>query len=216
MYCNKCGTENPDDAAFCKKCGSAMEVEEETRVRIRDEGANHPVTEAVPPLLSKEGSRGREVSRHAGESETKIFAINPTLKFVAVGYVGAVVAAFALVVVLTIFVPGFVPLIGVVLGMLLLLVPVYFHVRQKLVRYTLRDTTIEIDRGLISRTTQHIPLRRVQDVTVTASIMQRMLGYGDIAIDNAGEDGRVVVLDNIDSPKQYAEMILRQMRALDR
>ena len=56
----------------------------------------------------------------------------------------------------------------------------------------------------------------MQDVTVTASITQRMLGYGDIAIDNASEDGGKVVLDNIDSPKRYAEMILRQMRTLDR
>ena len=131
-------------------------------------------------------------------------------------HLDVVVVAFALVVLLTVFVPGFVPLIGVVIGMLLLLVPVYYHVRQKLVRYALTDTTIEIDRGLISRTTQNIPLRRVQDVTVTSTLVQRMLGYGDITIDNASEDGGKVVLDNIDSPKRYAEMILRQMRTLDK
>lgn len=194
MYCNKCGTENPDDAFFCKKCGGAFQNdEEETRVaeRVRD-----------LPASASDGPR--------------IFAINPTVKFVALGYVFAVLAAFALVVLLTALVPGFVPLIGVVIGMLLLLVPVYFHVQAKLVRYSLTDTTIEIDRGLVSRTTQHIPLRRVQDVTVTASIWQRMLGYGDITIDNASEDGGKVVLDNIDMPKKYADMILRQMRSLDR
>ena len=150
------------------------------------------------------------------EMGERIFAINPTVKFVALGYLAAVVAAFALVVLLTAFVPGFVPLIGVAIGLLLLLVPVYFHLKSKLIRYALTDTTIEIDRGLVSRTTQHIPLRRVQDVTVTSSLFQRMLGYGDITIDNASEDGGKVVLDNIDMPKKYAEMILRQMRSLDR
>ena len=196
MYCNKCGTENPDDAVYCKKCGSAVEVEEETRV----------------------AERTRPISTDASSDEagSRIFAINPTLKFVALGYVLAVVAAFALVVILTALVPGFVPLIGVVIGLLLLLVPVYYHVQAKLVRYVLTDTTIEIDRGLVSRTTQHIPLRRVQDVTVTASLLQRMLGYGDITIDNASEDGGKVVLDNIDMPKKYADLILRQMRLLDR
>jgi len=194
MYCNKCGTENADDAVYCKKCGASIEGEEETRIaeRVRD----------LPAIPS-------------GDTE-RIFAINPTVKFVALGYVGAVVAAFVLVVLLTAFIPGFVPLIGVVIGLLLLLVPVYYHIQAKLVRYSLTDTTIEIDRGLVSRTTQHIPLRRVQDVTVTASIWQRMLGYGDITIDNASEDGGKVVLDNIDMPKKYADMILRQMRLLDR
>lgn len=190
MFCNKCGTENPADAVYCKKCGTAVDAEEETRVseRVRTVEADGP----------------------------RIFTINPTLKFVALGYVAAVVAAFALVVILTAVVPGFVPLIGVVIGLLLLLVPVYYHLQAKLVRYSLTDTTIEIDRGLVSRTSQHIPLRRVQDVTVTASIWQRMLGYGDITIDNASEDGGKVVLDNIDMPKKYADMILRQMRLLDR
>jgi uncharacterized membrane protein YdbT with pleckstrin-like domain len=196
MFCNKCGTENPDDAVYCKKCGTAVEVEEETRVAERPR-----------PMFAQNTN---------DEMASRIFSINPTLKFVALGYVFAVVAAFALVVILTALVPGFVPLIGVVIGLLLLLVPVYYHVQGKLVRYVLTDTTIEIDRGLISRTTQHIPLRRVQDVTVTASLFQRMLGYGDITIDNASEDGGKVVLDNIDMPKKYADMILRQMRLLDR
>ena len=200
MYCNKCGQANPDDAVYCKKCGVLLEAEEETRVARR------------------EGENARDVNNAVAQNDDahRIFSINPTLKFVAAGYILAMVAAFALVVVLTIFVPGFVPLIGVGLGFLLLLVPVYFHVQQKLVRYTLTDTTIEIDRGLISRTTQNIPLRRVQDVTVTASIIQRMMGYGDILIDNASEEGGKVVLDNIDMPKNYAEMILRQMRLLER
>ncbi len=194
MYCNKCGTENADDSVYCKKCGSIVEAEDETRVAER----------ARFVAVSLEGDIER------------IFAINPTVKFVALGYVFAVIAAFAIVVLLTALVPGFVPLIGVGVGFLLLMVPVYYHLQAKLVRYSLTDTTIEIDRGLVSRTTQHIPLRRVQDVTVTASIFQRLLGYGDITIDNASEDGGTIVLDNIDRPKEFADMILRQMRQLDR
>ena len=41
-------------------------------------------------------------------------------------------------------------------------------------------------------------------------------GLGDIIIDNASEDGGKIVLDDIDSPKKYAELMLRQMRQLDR
>jgi uncharacterized membrane protein YdbT with pleckstrin-like domain len=146
----------------------------------------------------------------------KIFSITPTVKFVMVGYVATIVAAFLLVALVSIFLPvvGSVP--AVIVGIALLLVPAFYHLRKKLVRYTLTDTTIEVDRGLISRTTQNIPLRRVQDVTVTASVLQRVLGYGDIEIDNASETGGKVILDDIDSPKKYSELILKQMRQLDR
>jgi putative membrane protein len=98
----------------------------------------------------------------------------------------------------------------------MLLIPAWFHLKKKLISYRLTDTTIEIDQGLISRTTRNVPLRRIQDVTVSASMMQRMLGFGDIIIDNASEDGGKIVLDDIDKPREYADMMLKQMRRLDR
>jgi uncharacterized membrane protein YdbT with pleckstrin-like domain len=194
MYCNKCGTENPDDAIYCKKCGTLLEPEDETRVARRRENAG------VSTI----------------DRSDKVFSIAPTLKFVYVGYIIAVIAAFALVVVLAALVPGFGPWIGVALGIALLLVPAYYHLRQRLVKYSLTDAMLEIDRGLIARTTQNIPLRRVQDVTVSATLMQRLLGYGDITIDNASEDGGKVVLDDIDSPRKYADLILKRMGELER
>ncbi len=150
------------------------------------------------------------------DDAARIFSVSPTLKFVYAGYAVTVLAAFLLVVLLTILLPAVSPVFAVVAGLLLLLIPVYFHIKKKLVRYTLTDTTIELDRGLISRTTQNIPLRRIQDVTVSATVTQRMLGFGDVIIDNASEDGGKIVLDGIDSPKKYAELMLRQMRQLEK
>jgi uncharacterized membrane protein YdbT with pleckstrin-like domain len=198
MFCSKCGKENSDDAVYCQKCGRQFETEEETRVAVKDR--------AVPDL------------RPDGGLETaRIFSITPTLKFVYVGYLLAVIGAFLLVGLVSLFLATTVSVFAsVILGMALLLIPLYFHLRAKLVRYTLTDTTIEIDRGLISRTTQNIPLRRIQDVTVSATMMQRLLGMGNVIIDNASEDGGKVILDDIDSPKKYAELVLRQMRQIER
>ncbi len=198
MFCIKCGKENSDEAIYCQKCGNALEAEEETRVAMRG------TPSLVPPAPGHD------------DNETKIFSVTPTLKFVYAGYLLTVLAAFLIVVLLTIFFPGVSPAIAAVVGLLLLLVPLYFHIRKKLVRYTLTDTTIEIDRGLISRTTQNIPLRRIQDVTVSATMMQRMLGFGDVIIDNASEDGGKLALQDIDSPKKYSELMLRQMRKLEK
>jgi membrane protein YdbS with pleckstrin-like domain len=208
MYCSKCGTDNADDADYCKRCGTSIGAEVETRVssklRSADFGWNVSPVDAL-----------RDRDDGALQHE-KIFSITPTVKFVMVGYVATVVAAFALVALVSIFLPAVGTVPAVIVGLALLLIPAFYHLRKKLVRYTLTDTTIEIDRGLISRTTQNIPLRRVQDVTVTASVFQRILGYGDIEIDNASETGGKVILDDIDSPKRYSEMILKQMRQLDR
>jgi uncharacterized membrane protein YdbT with pleckstrin-like domain len=195
MFCIKCGRENSDDAVFCQKCGQPFQVEEETRVATRS---------------------GVDTVRSDSDA-TRIFSVTPTLKFVYVGYALAILGAFMLVGIVSIFLSTTVSVAAsVILGMALLLIPLFFHLRKKLVRYTLTDTTIEIDRGLISRTTQNIPLRRIQDVTVSASMMQRLLGFGDVIIDNASEDGGKVVLDDIDSPKKYAELMLRQMRQLEK
>ncbi len=209
MYCSNCGTHNADDADYCKRCGTSIGAEVETRVAKRDEGGR--MRDEVSP-----SNRAVAVA-HSGESGSeKIFSITPTVKFVMVGYASTVVAAFVLVALVSLFLPvvGTVP--AVIVGLALLLIPAFYHIRKKLVRYTLTDTMIEIDSGLISRTTQNIPLRRVQDVTVTAGVVQRLLGYGDIEIDNASESAGKVILDDIDSPKKYSELILRQMRQLDR
>lgn len=188
MFCPKCGTENADDSVFCKKCGTAIEAEEETRVVKRDE-----------KLLER-------------DSATALFSVNPTLKFVWAGYVLTGAAAFLIVAFLSLLLPAVSPIIFVVIGLLLLLIPVYFHARQKLSRYTLTPDKLEIDSGLISRTTTSIPLARVQDVTVKSTVTQRLLGLGDIIVDNAGTDGDRIVFANIDRPRKYADILLEQVQ----
>ena len=42
--------------------------------------------------------------------------------------------------------------------------------------------------------------------------MQRLLGYGNVVIDNASDIGGETVLKNIQNPRQYADMILRELR----
>lgn len=188
MYCIKCGTQNSDEAVFCQKCGYKFEMEEETRVAVRG---------SATPIKSE-----------------PIFSISPTLMFIKGGYVLTVIAAFLLVALFAVV--GIPWWIAVAVGVLLLLVPAYYHLKQRMVRYSLTDTTIEIDKGLISRSTQNVPLRRIQDVTVSSSFLQRLLGFGDIVVDNASETGGKVILDNIDSPRKYADLLLDQMRRLDR
>jgi len=199
MFCTNCGLKNSDEAIYCQKCGRLLEAEEETRV-----GRKIPsVSETIET-----------------DEERRIFTISPTLMFIKIGYAAAIFGGLLLVALLF----SFESLIGVkipwwlsvLLGLSMLLIPAFYHFRQKLVRYTLTDAKIEIDEGLISRTTRNVPLHTIQDVTVSATAAQRMLGFGNLIIENANETGGKTVLKNINSPKKYADVLLKQMRRLNK
>ena len=144
------------------------------------------------------------------ELEHTIFTVRPTLLFVKAGYAAAALGAILLIVLLaSLKVPVYVSL---PLALALLLVPAYYHVKRNMVRYTVTDSKMEIDTGLIARTTRNIPLSKIQDVTVSASISQRMMGFGDIIVDNASELGGTTVLKNINNPRHYADLLLRELR----
>lgn len=196
MFCTNCGANSSDTAVFCQKCGRMLEAEEETRI-------------ARPAKIEQKT-----------DDEQEIFTLSPTLTFVKIGYAAAALAALLLVAVLFSFeslVGIKVPVwISVLLGLSMLLIPAFYHFRQKLVRYTMTDAKIEIDQGLISRTTRNVPLKTIQDVTVSATMTQRMLGFGDLIIDNASDEAGKIVLKNIDSPKKYADILLKQMRQLNK
>jgi len=205
MYCDKCGADNSETAVFCRKCGVAIEHEIETRVSVRES-----VAEPVEDLRANVESRVASVG-----DEPEIFSISPTLMFVKAGYLVAAVAAILFVALFSLL-TSITALAWVLIGLCFFLIPGFYHIKQRLVRYTLTDTKIEIDSGFIARTTQNIPIRRIQDVTVTTSIMQRLLGFGDLVVDNASEQGGKIVLKNINTPQKYADILLKQMRLLDK
>jgi uncharacterized membrane protein YdbT with pleckstrin-like domain len=196
MFCDKCGAKNSDEAVFCQKCAFRLiPDEEETRVSISPRNLRD-------------------------ETEKEIFTIRPTLMFVKAGYGAAVISAFLLVVVLTYLgiwtgfnIPWW---FSVLAGLSLLLVPAYHHLKRSIVRYTLTDAKVEISEGLISMHTRNVPLSTIQDVSVSASIFQRMLGFGDLIIENANESDGKIILKDINSPKKYADALLKQMRQLNK
>ena len=201
MFCIKCGANNSDQAIYCQKCGALLEAEEETRI-VRSVKIEKNETE------------------DADNSEREIFSIRPTLMFVKIGYGLAILGALLMVAILNVLsqlsginIPAW---FSVLAGLSLLLIPAFYHLRHKIVRYTLTDSKIQIDEGLISKTTRNVPLRTIQDVTVSATMTQRMLGFGNLLIENAGEIDSRIVLRNINSPKKYADVLLKQMRLLNK
>lgn len=194
MFCIKCGAQNSDEAVYCQKCGTLLEAEEETRI------VRKPT----------EGNDGGD------DEERKVFSITPTLMFVKIGYVLAAAGALLLIALFAMILPSVSIWIAIPLALALFLIPAFYHFKQKMVRYTLTDSKIEIDEGFIFQNSRNVPLRSIQDVSVSSTITQRMLGFGNLVIDNASEDGGKIVLKNINTPKKYADILLKQMRLLNK
>ncbi|HEV7472545.1 MAG TPA: PH domain-containing protein [Pyrinomonadaceae bacterium] len=191
MHCSNCGSYIAPGVRFCSGCGSPADDPEATRIARIERRVPIPAD-------------------HDDDLEQVIFTVRPTLIFVKLGYALAVIAAIGLVFLLALIpAPWY---ISILLGLALLLIPAFYHLKRNMVRYTLTDSKIEIDTGLIARTTRNIPLSKIQDVTVSASIPQRMLGFGDLLIDNASELGGTTVLHNITKPRHHADLLLRELR----
>jgi membrane protein YdbS with pleckstrin-like domain len=195
MRCVNCGSFLDTDSRFCKNCGTVVRDPEETRI----------VRTAAPAAPQ----------RYAGDDdiENVVFTVRPTLLFVKIGYVAAIVGAIVLTILLAMINFIDIPIyLSLPIALALLLIPAYYHIKRNMVRYTLTDSKIEIDYGLIARTTRNVPLSKIQDVTVSASILQRILGFGDVVIDNASEIGGSTILHNINNPRHYADLLLRELR----
>ena len=191
MHCSNCGFYVAPGVRFCSNCGSAAHDPEATRIARTQSG--------VPQRASNDE-----------DIERTLFTVRPTLMFIKLGYALAILGAVAMVSLLAfIEVP---PYISIPLALALLLIPAYYHIRRNLIRYTVTDSSLEIDTGLLARNTRTIPLSKIQDVTVSASIPQRILGFGDVIVDNASEVGGSTILHNIGNPRHYANLLLRQLR----
>lgn len=201
MHCINCGTHIPQGQRFCGSCGSPAIDPEETRV--------------ARPVQNVTSSSSSSPARREGpnEIERTIFTTRPTMLFIKIGYaaaaLGGILLAALFALIPWISIPWWIWL-PVALG--LLLIPAYYHLKRNMIRYTLTDSKIEIDEGLIARTTRNIPLRNIQDVTVSANIPQRLLGYGNLVIDNASEYGGTTILRNIHDPRHHADLLLRELR----
>lgn len=193
MHCSNCGSYIAPGVRFCSGCGSPANDPEATRIARAQSGVPARPDEADENL------------------EQVVFTVRPTLIFIKLGYLLAAIAAIGLVVLLALtqVVP---PYVSIPVALLFFLIPAYYHLRRNMIRYTLTDSKIEIDTGLIARTTRNIPLSKIQDVTVSASIPQRILGFGDLIVDNASELGGTTVLHNISRPGHYADLLLRELR----
>lgn len=214
-HCTNCGQALSSRARFCAGCGVAagsdetLVASEETRVAPARPKAAQP--RPVRPLAEVAERRPGHLEE---PGERVVFTVRPTLLFIKLGYALAALAGVLLIALVALLDgQGRIPLYALIpFALALLLVPAFRHLKRNTLRYTLTDAKIEIDEGFVSRTTRNIPLSKVQDVTVKSTVLQRLLRFGDVMVDNSGAEGGVTVFRNIPDPRRHADLLLRELR----
>lgn len=63
--------------------------------------------------------------------------------------------------------------------------------------------------GIIAKNSREIPLERINDVAFNQSVLERVLGAGDLLVESAGERGQTRIV-NVRKPEQVQLMIYKE------
>lgn len=89
--------------------------------------------------------------------------------------------------------------------------PLKMHLQRRLVALRLVDDHLVLESGFFSRTRRTVDTAKIQDVTVKQTLGQRLLGTGDLMLEDAGEGGAMSI-GNLDRPHQIADAILKSSK----
>lgn len=81
-------------------------------------------------------------------------------------------------------------------------------VQWKFRLYVLTTERIVVRSGVVSRDGTEIPLESINNVLYSQSVMERLLGYGDVLIESAGSQGQSR-LDDIPDPEAFQSEVYR-------
>jgi len=95
-------------------------------------------------------------------------------------------------------------------GLVLLLVILYYQLSLKCARYTVTDSHIESQTGVLNKSTRRIPFNFVNDVTVKQNLFQSLAGTHSITVTTSNGDS--VVLENVTEGQRKQEIIWELVR----
>lgn len=78
-------------------------------------------------------------------------------------------------------------------------------------RYLITDERIRIIEGLLGKTREDVELIRVQDISQSQSVSERMLSLGDLTIRSHDRGNPIIVLRNIPEPEKVHEILRRAL-----
>jgi membrane protein YdbS with pleckstrin-like domain len=221
IFCHQCGNNLTPESLFCNRCGA--KTPNQSDVGLRRSGRSvpprparrAPVTHAPDQESFEEYEEGyperRDEDYRDGPSDKEqvVFSISPAFYEVLPSYLLAAVLSL-IVTAAVAYMRG--PLVAALIGAVIFFIrPIFRHFRLKHTVYTLTTTKLEIRTGILSKDAKSIPLRHIDNVEVSETLKERLIGIGDVLIDSAALDSKMV-MDNIKNPRKYANLIMDQLQ----
>lgn len=227
MFCQQCGNSLTPESLFCNRCGSkAPNPKGAGTLRAGRQAPAPPRPARRSPVISPTPDqesfdeyeedypeRGDNSYREdSADQDQVIFSITPTFYEVMPSYL--VAAALSLIVTAGVAYARGSLGIALIAAAILFIRPMVRHMRLRRTVYTLTGAKLEIRTGIISKDTKSIPLRHIDNVEISETLRERLIGIGDVLIDSAALDTKMV-LNNVKNPRKYADMIMDQLRYLN-
>ena len=100
--------------------------------------------------------------------------------------------------------------VGIVISAILLAIVLFVGwIKGIETLYTVTDRRILIRKGIFSRREKSAHIDRVQNVTTTQSVLERILQVGDVDFDTAGTDDYEFKFAGVDAPRDLRELIAK-------
>lgn len=84
--------------------------------------------------------------------------------------------------------------------------------RWRFTMFVLTSDRLITREGIIAKHSREIPLERINDVSFSQSVFERMLGAGDLMVESAGERGQTRIT-SVRKPEQVQLMIYKETEA---
>jgi uncharacterized membrane protein YdbT with pleckstrin-like domain len=92
-----------------------------------------------------------------------------------------------------------------------LLFPLKSHVGRRLITLRLQNDHLTLETGFLSRTRRTVDTAKIQDVTVSQTLLQRIINTGNLTLESAGESGHISIR-SLDRPRVIADAILNSAK----
>ena len=92
----------------------------------------------------------------------------------------------------------------------------FFGMPLSFTRYAMSDDRLFLSKGLFCVKDEEVLLYRIQDISMTRHLGQRLLGLGTILIESRDKTSPHLELRNIRSPKQVKELLHQQVEEAKR